>query len=379
MAAHAKTVAKSVNIVHIDRMDTGRVRAKEGINVLSGASARLVANLQTELSTLSIGPHTLPLTRNDGAPTCYVCCPSAAYLDYARDELRHFTAHPVLKSVLGGLIGMARPLLAAAGLDRQVQPNNWLLSTNILPDLGAAEIMAATAMLSEQWPEHAVVWRSVNTVNHVQLKARFEAAGYVALASRQVYLFDARYDPPSIGRDEKRDAKLLAQSDFIPTRQFTSDDFARMAGLYQALYLDKYTPLNPRYTAEFLERAYTGGLLDLVGLRGPSGSLDGIIGMFRQGDTLTAPVVGYDTGLPPEVGLYRRLMALALTRARQERLLYNMSGGAAAFKRNRGGVPALEYMMVYNQHLSPMRRAATRLIRLILDGVGVPLLQRFAL
>ncbi len=360
-------------------MDAGDIRTGNGINVLSGASNRLVANLETELSTLRLGPHILPVTRNDGVPTCYVCCPSMAYLDYAREELRHFSAHPALKAVLRGLIGTVRPLLGASGLDRQVQPNNWLVSTNILPDLRAAEIMAATAMLTEQWPDHAVVWRSVNAVNHVQLKARFEAAGYKALASRQIYLFDARQSAPPIGRDETRDRKLLVQGDFIPTRRFSGSDFERMAWLYQALYLDKYTPLNPRYTPEFLERAQAEGLLDLVGLRGPSGSLDGVIGLFRQGDTLTAPVVGYDTGLPAEIGLYRRLMALALTQAREQRLLYNMSGGAAGFKRNRGAVPALEYMMVYTRHLPAPRRAATRLIQMILDGIGVPLLKRFAL
>lgn len=364
-------------------MDAGEITVGTGLDVLRGASRPLVANLDTELSAFRIGPHVLPLTRNDGAPTCYLCCPSAAYLDYARDELRHFSAHPILKNALNGLIEVARPLLRASGLDRQVQLNNWLVSTNILPDFGLAEITAATATLTDQWPDHAVVWRSVNTVNHVQLKARFEAAGYVALASRQIYLFDARPNPhvavPPPGRDERRDRKLLAQGDFLPTRQFREGDFARMAWLYQALYLDKYTPLNPRYTAAFLQGAHAGGLLDLVGLRGPSGSLDGIIGLFRQADTLTAPIVGYDTGLPAEVGLYRRLMAIAMTQARDEGLLYNMSGGAAAFKRNRGAVPAVEYMLVYNRHLPIGKRAATRLIRMLLDGVGVPLLRRFAL
>jgi hypothetical protein len=360
-------------------MDMGEVRTRDGLSVLSGASAELVANLDTDLSTLHVGAHVLPLTRNDGAPTCYLCCPSAAYLDYGRDELRHFDAHPWLKGALHGLIGAARPLLAVSGLDRQVQPNNWLVSTNILPDLTMDDIMAATTRLTQQWPDHVVVWRSINLVNHLELKTRFEAAGYVGLASRQIYLFDARREVPPVGRDEKRDRKLLAQADFMPTRHFVDGDFERMAWLYQTLYLDKYTALNPRYTPFFLKKAHAEGLLDLVGLRGPSGSLDGIIGLFRQGDTLTAPIVGYDTGLPAEIGLYRRLMALALVQARDKRLLYNMSGGAAAFKRNRGAIPALEYMMVYNRHLPASRRLATGLVRLVLDHVGVPLLQRFAL
>ena len=47
------------------------------------------------------------------------------------------------------------------------------------------------------------------------------------------------------------------------------------------------------------------------------------------------------------------LMALAMKRARERKMLYNMSAGAASFKRNRGCIAALEYSAVYNAGLAP--------------------------
>ena len=340
----------------------------------------LVSNLTTQMRAIEVAGRSLPMTVNDGAPTCYICCPSAAYLDYAEDELRHFDGRPWLKWVLRGLIGAVRPLVRASGFDRQVQPNNWLVSTNIVPDLTAAQIGAVTDGITAQWPGHAILWRSLNTYCHGDLLARFEACGYRALPSRQIYIFDARQGGPPAGRDEARDGKLLARPDYVVAgpETFAAEDFARIAWLYQKLYLDKYTWLNPRYTPLFMQQAHEDNLLRFYGLR-RDGRLDAVIGFFEQDDVLTAPVVGYDTDLPAETGLYRRLMALALARARERRLLYNMSAGAAAFKRNRGGVAALEYSVVYNRHLAIERRAAGRCVQAVLDTVGVSVLKGFEL
>jgi hypothetical protein len=173
---------------------------------------------------------------------------------------------------------------------------------------------------------------------------------------------------------------LLARKDYEWTQgPWLAEDFARMAWLYQKLYLDKYTWLNPVYTPVFIEQAHASGFLDLHGLRTRDGRLDGIVGFIGNGDTMAAPIVGYDTSLPAETGLYRRLMAIALRRARDRRMLYNMSAGAARFKRNRSGIVTLEYMMVYNRHLRISRRIAGSLVRRILNIIGVPLLKRFEL
>ncbi len=348
---------------------------------MSASAGDLVGNLGSRLTTIQAGGRSLPMTISDGTPTCYLCCPSVAYLDYAEDELRHFNARPLLKTTLRGLIAAARPLLRASGFDRQVQPNNWLVSTNIVPDLSTGDIAEMTRDLIRQWPDHAILWRSLNDYRHGEMLARFKACGYKPLPSRQIYMFDARHRAPAGHRDEGRDRRLLAQSDYrlAGPEHIVAADFERMAWLYQKLYLDKYTWLNPIYTPLFMRLMHEAGVLAFYGLRNGDGVLDAVIGFFEQGDTLTAPIVGYDTGLPPATGLYRRLMAMALMRARDRRLLYNMSAGAAAFKRHRGGVAALEYSVVYNRHLGLGTRLAGGCVQTLLATVGVAVLRGFEL
>ncbi len=346
------------------------------------ADGGLIANLETELTLIESAAGPLPLSRNHGqAPTCYLCCPSVAYLDYAQAELRHFSTRPALRAALHALLGMARPLLTASGLDRQVQPNNWLLATNPVPALDPADLSRVTADLLARSPDHAVVWRSLNAVSDAAMIATFRAAGYQLLPARQVYLLDCRTAPPPLHRDERRDRALLASADYraIPPEDIEPPDYVRIADLYARLYLDRYTPLNPAYTARFIAAAHESGLIAFHGLRSATGELDGVIGFFERGDVMTAPIVGYDTSLPAPLGLYRRLMAIGLGRARERRQLFNMSAGAAGFKRNRGAVPALEYTAVYAAHLPLRRRLAIAAIRGILESVGIPVIRRFAL
>jgi len=340
-----------------------------------------IANLDTALSQIETPAGPLPLTRNDGSPTCYINCPSVAYLDYAIAELRHFEATPLLKSSLAGLITMARPLMAWSGLDRQVQPNNWLLSTNPMPSFTPAQITTLTNDLTRATPGHAIVWRSLNDFSDAQTLKAFAEAGYLLLPARQIYLFDARTTPPPLHRDEKRDRQLLAGSDYtiVGPDEITANDAQRIAALYGQLYLDKYTWLNPQYTPAFIASSRASGLIQFHGLRSGLGQLDAVIGFFDIGHTMTAPIVGYDTSLPATAGLYRRLMAIALQRARNRGMLFNMSAGAASFKRHRGAVAALEYTAVYARHLPPLQRTAIGVVRAVLDSVGIAVLRRFSL
>jgi hypothetical protein len=124
---------------------------------------------------------------------------------------------------------------------------------------------------------------------------------------------------------------------------------------------------------------HRAGVLELEGLRTPEGQLVAVGGRFQYGHTLTQPVLGYDTTRPQSEGLYRLITAMAQRDAAARRLLFNMSAGAAGFKRNRCAVPAIEYSAVYTDHLPWRRRWATYLVAKLLSGIGVPVLKRFEL
>jgi hypothetical protein len=349
----------------------------------SAPTENLIANLSTTVGLHHLGAHQLPITVNadPARPTCYLCCPSVAYIDYAREELRHFSGFQSLSRLLDTVLKLGYPLIRAAQLDRQVQINNWLLATNPLPAVDLPALTSLTGEITRMHPAHVVVWRSLNDYGDRDAIRIFQQAGYRMYPARQIYLFDCRDGQPRVHRDERRDCALLDNGAFtiVPSAEFSGDDDIRAQRLYQHLYLEKYTWLNPQYTAAFMTAMRTSGILEFQGLRGHDGQLAGVIAFFDYGRTMTAPIVGYDSSLPPDSGLYRMLMAIGIRRARQRKMLYNMSAGAASFKRNRGGVQALEYSAIYNVGSSPQQRLAAFVVRKILEWVGVPTLRSFEL
>ena len=349
----------------------------------SDRSEAFVTNLSSTLEAARLGDATIPCSVSSGAPTCYVCCPSTAYVDYARFEILTHDLSRTARMMARPLLLMGALLVRSAGLDRQVQVNNWLVATN--PPVKAAgwtlercDLAHLVDHLIVRYPHHVIFWRSLNARSDDAVMGMMRMAGWVLVPSRRVYLLDCRKIPPRTGRDEARDRAILASScyEVVDGSTFSDDDFERAAQLYAMLYLCKYTSLNPQYTARFIAALTRAGILDLRGLRVPNGRLDGIIGFLDGGDVMTAPVVGYDTGIPQRDGLYRMLMAIAFGRARMRGLLFNASAGADGFKLNRGAEPVLEWSAVYDRHRPWPQRVALRLLALLLTRVAVPILEK---
>jgi hypothetical protein len=341
----------------------------------------LIRNLETKMQEVDAAGLSWPVTINDGPETCYICCPTTAYIDYALEETRHFVRNPILKTLLTGLIRACQPLVRASGLDRQAQINNWLFSTNPVPVLDERQAIELRDTCLTVFPKRALVMRSLNDLADRQTLNALRAAGFALLPARQVYVWE-----PKHGSREKinarRDAKLLRATHLLHVTgdQFDDMDFDRAAELYGMLYLDKYTPLNPHYTGDYIRKMHRAGLLQIEGFRDPDTTeLVAATGYFQNGRTLTQPLVGYDTALPVELGLYRLLMASSQAYARVNGLFFNMSAGAAEFKRLRGARPAIEYTAVYVKHMPQAQRLSVAIMSMVLNRIGVPILKRFQL
>lgn len=351
------------------------------------AAPDTIGNVTTQMRILDTGTHLFPVSVNDGddAPNnSYVVSPLTAYTGYADYELARL-GRPWLTWPLRGLTKIMGKHLKAAHLDRIVQVNNWLLSTNLYPsNWHGTDLPAVTRLLVDAYPDHAVGFRSLNRYSNPELIGQLNALGYLSLPSRQVYLLDASLgaESPFLSRrDNRRDAKLLARTTYriVLGQDIDERDFARLEHLYNLLYLDKYCPLNPQFSVNWLLCGLRDGWLELAALRSPTGSLDGVVGWFTNGRILTTPVVGYDTTLPQSLGLYRLLCRMSLDEAVRRRCLLNLSAGAAQFKRLRGGLPEIEYSLIYVGHLPAARQRVWQLLEKVLHTVGVPIMRRLKL
>lgn len=348
---------------------------------------RGIGNLSCELRLLELGRWQMPVSINQGgerANNCYVVSPLTAYSGYARDELQRLP-NQWLAAVLKPLVAAVERLLRSARIERIVQVNNWLLSTNLYPSNWQGEgLDELTHELRTRFPGHAFGLRSLNPASNGELLARLRALGYLAVPSRQVYLFDGRAGPDSTylrHHNCRLDATLLRRSGYRVESAETvaAAEFERLEQLYNLLYLDKYSPLNPHYSAAWLQQGLRDGWLELRVLRSACGRIDGVAGWFSSDTVISAPIVGYDTALPQRSGLYRQLTRLCLAEAAQRRMLLNFSSGAAHFKRLRGGQPQIEYSLVHVAHLPLRQRLVWRILAFLLQAIGVPLMRTLKL
>ena len=349
------------------------------------ASRPFVANLVTQVDVVEAGGLPLPVTINgtDDRPghddSAWICSPITTYGRYAVEESERLMPR-MFRPLLRGAIGLADAWMRHAQLDRAVAVNNWLVSTNLYPSAAAFDLEALVRTCQARWPDRAIWLRSLNTLQHADWLRATAAAGFDLIPTRQVYVFRDLRDTRQ-HQNLRRDLRWLDKTPltFVPHDAFTDADFVQAERLYAQLYLDKYSALNPRYTAAFLRAWHAAGLLDCAGFRDAQGVLRAVVGVFGQGSLLTAPIVGYDTTWPQSAGLYRLLMAhvLRLTMTRHAEL--NLSAGAAHFKRLRGGVPAIEMSAVYTQHLPSATRRAIGVLRSLTTRIGVPIMQRFQL
>ncbi|WP_394686674.1 hypothetical protein [uncultured Xanthomonas sp.] len=345
-----------------------------------GDAQQLADNAHARIEVLQAGDLALPVTVGERHPgNAWVCSPRTTYADYAAEEAARLLPG-TLAAPVRGLCGGIGAWLDWARIDRAVTLNNWLLSTNLYPPLPPSGLRALLDVARARWPDHALWFRSLNAVDTPQWLHALQAEGFTLIGSRQVYLYE---DWPRLlrHRDLARDLKLVERRDLqrCGNDAIGEADYPRIAALYAQLYLEKYSHCNPAYHAGFLRAWHRAGLLRFDGFRDGDGQLVCITGLFGVGGTVTAPIVGYDLQLPQRLALYRTLTACGIDHARRYGQRLNQSAGAASFKRQRGGMPVIEYSAVDARHLPLRRRQPIAALGALTRRIGVPLMRQYRL
>lgn len=365
--------------------EDGRYARRVLVPMMTEGVRPFIDNVRAEQQAAIVDGAVLPLTipaPRGREPESYVASPTTQYVDYARREVElEIRGRRWLRLLSVPIIGAASVLARATRLDHALLVNNWLVSTNLYPRIDTTAIRSLLTTLVDRWPDRAIVFRSVNDSLTRDLLAVLESEGGRAVFSRQVWILDPSRDRAfrrlkSFARD--RAVARRSSSQWRRVDATTDVDVDRLKALYDALYIEKYSALNPQFTRRFVECAVAERWLDVHVLETGS-RVDAVVGFFRRNGVMTTPFIGYDTALPQSVGLYRQISVKLIDEAAAAGAILHQSSGASAFKRHRGAWPSIEYHVVFDRHLPVHRRVGWMALGSIGRRILVPMVRRYNL
>ena len=357
------------------------------VPLIKQGSQRYFKNVDCKIGVLAVDGMLLPISvtsKNSAVKNSYVCSPTTHYIDYCKREVDvEFSGRRFAGIVLKAIISSFKAIFVRRSFDQVVMVNNWLLSTNLYPPLSNKTLRAISQFLVERYPDHAIIYRSVNPVLNESVLETLQQVGFEKVLSRQVYLMDVCSGQYLQRRAIKIDRRLKRASKQFVWEALTESDSAevsRIKRLYDSLYLEKYSHFNPQFTEAFFTKAIRQQWLEVSVLRRvDGGEIVAVIGYFNRSGVMTTPLIGYDRTIPQAVGLYRLITLQIIDEAVSAGNFLHMSSGAAHFKMLRGGEPCFEYNMVGVSHLKWSRRMPWNALSWLTRWVAQPVFRWFKL
>ena len=321
--------------------------------------------------------YAVPLTRTRKHPrNSYVCSPYSHYITYALKETQKLEPR-WLGTCLATVLQYLGRYLQRGQFEPTAYVNNWLLSTNLYDVWPLPFITQLHHALVAHFPTTPIAFRSIDAKANAALMNHLLSLGYQPVFSRFVWYQDPHDRTVHRKKSYIRDGQIFRRSGYTVRthHDFTQEDYVRAAHLYSMLYIEKYSEMNPKFSALFLQEQCVNSHLQLRGLC-KDGTLDAVYGFYTRNGFGTCPIFGYDTTIPKKVGLYRSLSWLWAEEAKRLNIQIHASSGVGAFKRHRGAVPEIEYNMVYTEHLPRHMKRRWRLLGLLAKYIAIPLIKK---
>ncbi|WP_130536468.1 GNAT family N-acetyltransferase [Thiomicrorhabdus indica] len=331
-------------------------KTQQFIDAFQQTLPNAIANIATELNVYSFNEISIPVAKNQtDYRNSYVCSAYNAYIDYASEEL-HLIKNPMQRTLIKATFPIFSTALKWGKINQTLSLNNWLFSTCPFPATSKDTLQKLTQTLSQQHPKHSLSIRSLNSECDGQLIQDLTSLGWLMLPARQVYLFPNETNWWK-KNNVKNDWRLLRKTplSLVTPKEHRPVDFKDIQKCFYQLYIEKHSQHNPQYSTEYLQQLHKNKLVEFFSFRNDEGRIVATMGLFTHNNILTMPIVGYDTTLPKSMGLYRLTIAQLLKIAHERHQLLNLSSGAAHFKKQRGGIAAMEFTGYYCAHL-PMRQ-----------------------
>ncbi|HRD56007.1 MAG TPA: hypothetical protein PLC42_06380 [Parachlamydiaceae bacterium] len=334
-------------------------------------------NVKGILSLILIDGVVLPITINDcEKDNSYVCSFYSYYIGYGLSSAERIK-NRFLRNIVKATIKSLGTFLKIGKIDKMVSINNWPFSTNIYPALTPPQVAAIRLFMEKKFPHHAIVFRCINAIDQNSPINILKKDQFNLIAARQIFVTDPKKKEVFETRLFKSDLKFLASANYtLGEIDLDNAELSKMLSLYNALYVDKYSDVNPRLTENFLQLLVENKLFNFKALK-KDGKVDAIAGHYSMHGVMTSPFFGYDTSLPQETGLYRMLSTALALDAKNSGHLFHQSSGASFYKSIRKATPSMEYSAVYVKHLPLNRRFYWKTLKFMINSFGISWMKKY--
>lgn len=237
-------------------------------------------------------------------------------------------------------------------INHAIYPSHFGFSTTIYNKGDIGRILKNIDTLKTLYPKQAIIIRSINSMNFRGRENRFRL-----IPSRVIFVMNDVEKQWFTRTDTKADLAIFEEND-IELKNYTSkipdDVLARCKELYDDLYLQKYSMHNPDYSIEYLRDLIESDVLRFHVIHAKSGKVLAFCATQKSDNVLSCPMLGYDKN--SSIPLYRAIMCVAPMIAMKAGLALNHSAGAPIFKKNRGAIAMMEYILIIDNHLPAWRR-----------------------
>lgn len=352
--------------------------------VMKNGARHYIKNVDCETKLLTDGDLFLPVViPNPKYPNSYICSPYGQYVDYGYREVDiELGERPLVNALSKSAIKVFEKCAPRKHFDKVVFVNNWLVSTNLYPkQISAEQFTKITQLLTKKYPNRAIVFRSISTVLNRDLIPKMEKVGYEKVLSRQIYIVDPKEGIYKKKSAFKKDVKLQRKRttyQWKGVEDYNEKIWKEVKQLYDQLYIQKYSKINPQFTSAFFRESIQEHWLRYSFLK-KEDQIHACLGYLHRNGIMTTPVIGYDFNLPQKEGMYR-LIALRITQeGLRNQLIIHRSSGASHFKKLRGAQASSEYNLVYTKHLSKARKLAWQILQKMTKYIATPILNKYEL
>lgn len=372
--------AKTIDQLDWPANEAGQYAKKILIPFVKNGINFYINNIHADIFVLKVDDLVFPVTIADtNYANSYVCTPYSHYFTFGKEYIGLLIGNRFLmqsvKSILNGL----EKIMKFGKLNSVVYVNNWMFSTDLYPkEITSSQIESIVALLTERFPKHAILMRSLNPIANGTLQTILQNHKFNLIASRYVYLTNTENDYIFHTRILKSDMKLLRETQYeiLDETQISKKDCEQLLSLYNTLYIAQHSSLQPQFNLKYIQLLFDQNLLRFKVVK-QNGTIYGVAGYYERHGIMMCPFFGYDKSDPQHNIVYRLLNTELLLEAQKKKLLFHQSAGASVYKKIRRAEGCLESMAIYTAHLPYKQKLSWNMLRVFMNKIAPKYMQKY--